>query len=81
MGGRFSTRNSSRSRSRSVVSSGEGRTVSSHHNHNPLTAAMSRLPSVSSSSHGPNREGGGKSSAKKKYAYIPDNYYTLDEVS
>uniref|UniRef100_A0A7N2LKT5 Uncharacterized protein n=1 Tax=Quercus lobata TaxID=97700 RepID=A0A7N2LKT5_QUELO len=79
MGGRFSKRNRSLSRRRSVASSGEGRTGSSHHHHNPVTAAISRLPSMTSTSNGPNIGAGGKSSAKKKYAFIPDNYHTLEE--
>ena len=81
MGGRFSKRNRSLSRPRSVANSGEGRTGSSHRHHNPVTAAISRLPSMTSTSNGPNIGGGGKSSAKKKYAFIPDNYHTLEEVS
>ena len=84
MGGRFSKRNRSLSRQRSVASSGEGRTGSSRHHHNPVSAAISRLPSMTSTSHGPNLGGGGgggKSSTKKKYAFIPDNYHTLEEVS
>ena len=48
MGGRFSKRNRSRSRPRSVASSGEGRSGSSHHHNNPVTAAISRLPSMRS---------------------------------
>ncbi|KAK7842244.1 hypothetical protein CFP56_014187 [Quercus suber] len=84
MGGRLSTRNRSLSRRRSVASSGEGRTGSSRRHNNPVTAAISRLPSMTSTSHGPNigaggGGGGGKSSAKKKYAFIPDNYHTLEE--
>ncbi|KAL0009581.1 hypothetical protein SO802_011083 [Lithocarpus litseifolius] len=82
MGGRLSARNNrSRTRPRSVASSGESRTGSSHHRHNPVTAAISRLPSMTSTSRGPNIGGGGKSSAKKKYSYIPDNYHTLEEVT
>ena len=87
MGGRFSKRDRSLSRQRSVASSGEGRTGSSRHHHNPVSAAISRLPSMTSTSHGPNLGGGGggggggKSSTKKKYAFIPDYYHTLEQVS
>ncbi|KAM4070709.1 hypothetical protein ACB094_11G003800 [Castanea mollissima] len=88
MGGRFSSRNNSRSRSRprSVASSEEPRTGSSHHHHhhnnnNPVSAVISRLPSMTSTSHGPKIGGGGRSSTKKKYGFIPDNFHTLEEVT
>ena len=46
--------------------------------HNPT--AMSRKPSLisSSSSHGPRR--GGKYSVKEKCGYIPDNFNSLEQV-
>ncbi|KAL4605057.1 hypothetical protein ACB092_09G001000 [Castanea dentata] len=45
-----------------------------------IPTAMSRQPSVnSSSSHGPRR--GGKYSVKQKYGYIPDNFHSLGQVT